>query len=610
MEHAVSANTISNIIRIHSQNTPRAHSLHGLNRRSLEYCELYDFCNRTAAALAELGIRAGDNIAIALPNGPEMATAFLSVTHLATAAPLNPGLKVPEFAFYLKDLEARALIVMEPDVTGASAAARSLGVPVVAIRPVNGAAAGIFSLNNCSLAPKADSSVVKPNDIALVLHTSGTTAKPKIVPLTHENLCVSAANVAETLQLVPEDRCLNVMPLFHIHGLVAALLASLVRGSSIICTTGYQAPEFFPWLRDTSPTWYTAVPTMHQAILARSGEKERKLVSRSRLRFVRSSSASLPPSVLLELEKSFGVPVIEAYGMTEAAHQMASNPLPPSVRKPGSVGPSAGPEVAIADADGKFMKQGQTGEVVIRGRNVTGGYSGQTDQAEYFIDKGWFRTGDQGYLDEDGYLFLTGRLKEIINRGGETIAPREIDEALLEHAAVLQAVAFAVPDPNLGEEVAAAVILKEADSENEAGLQAYLDERLSWARMPKRILILEEIPKGPTGKLQRIGLAEKLGLESIRPEPDTSRREKEEETIKRSDATIIETVARHWCDILKIPTVNPDDSFLEIGGDSLTATMLVVQLEEEFSVKLPLAAFFDAATIKNQAALIDQLLRD
>jgi acyl-CoA synthetase (AMP-forming)/AMP-acid ligase II/acyl carrier protein len=602
-------NTIPNIIRHHRGMKPGAPALHALDESAMPFADLAELCSSSASVLAAMDLGAGDSIAIVLPNGPIMATTFLAVTHLATAAPLNPGLKEAEFAFYLEDLQARAVIVMEPDVTQASAAAESLGISIIRIRPAAGGPAGLFSFDIERDIPSAPVSDVRSNATALVLHTSGTTAKPKIVPLTHENLCRSAASVAESLELVPGDKCLNVMPLFHIHGLVAALLASLYRGASVICTPGYRAPEFFPWIRQTSPTWYTAVPTMHQAVLARASREDPDFVLNSGLRFIRSSSASLPLSVLRQLESAFDVPVIEAYGMTEAAHQMASNPLPPGKRKPGSVGIAAGPEVAIADESGRFLAEEQIGEVVIRGRNVTDGYHGLSDQSAYFFGDHWFRTGDQGYLDSDGYLFLTGRLKEIINRGGETIAPKEIDEALLEHTNVLQAVAFSVPDVDLGEEVAAAVVLADGAGETETDLQMFLEERLSWARMPKRILILDEIPKGATGKLQRIGLAETLGIETVRQAPKSSAADTGE-IITGDAAGTLEALAGFWRDILKLPEIGPDEPFLEAGGDSLTAMTLVMRVEQEFSIKVPLMAFFDAATIRLQAELIDRMIKE
>jgi acyl-CoA synthetase (AMP-forming)/AMP-acid ligase II/acyl carrier protein len=552
-------------------------------------------------------------VAIVLPNGPAMATAFLSVSRIGIAAPLNPGLTRSEFAFYLADLDARALLVAENDSTDASAAAGELGIPVVTLVNSQGSP-GEFSFataaeHQVSAPGDEPAETAEPSDVALVLHTSGTTAKPKIVPLTHENLCSSAANVAQSLQLRPDDLCMNVMPLFHIHGLVAALLASLSAGSTVVCTPGFQAPSFFDWFAQVMPTWYTAVPTMHQAIVGRARDDERSLIRASALRVVRSSSASLPPSVLREMEAAFGVPVIEAYGMTEAAHQMASNPLPPAPRKSGSVGLAAGPEVAIADDSGRFLPPGTVGEVVVRGANVTAGYDGVDDQATHFFAGGWLRTGDLGFLDEDGYLFLTGRKKEIINRGGETIAPRVVDEALLEHPSVIQAVAFSVPDPGLGEEVAAAVILEPGAVETESSLQGFLLERLSWGRMPKRILIVEDIPKGPTGKLQRIGMAERLGLDSVRKPDEETAPDKGSGAGAASDDTV-ERVTALWRDVLRDPSVGPDAAFQNVGGDSITATTLVIRVEQEFSLELPLMTFFEATTIRKQAALIDRLLTE
>ncbi|MBI2536017.1 MAG: AMP-binding protein, partial [Gemmatimonadetes bacterium] len=348
-------------------------------------------------------------------------------------------------------------------------------------------------------------------DVALVLHTSGTTSRPKLVPLSQRNVCASARNIQSTLRLTAEDRGLIIMPLFHIHGLMAALLAPLAAGGEVCCTPGFNALKFFSWLADLRPTWYTAVPTMHQAILTRAS-RNADVIKRSRLRFVRSSSSALPPTVIQQLETVFGAPVIESYGMTEAAHQMASNPLPPDVRKPGTVGTQAGPEVRVVNQRGEPVPGGASGEVVIRGENVMTGYdSNPAANAAAFIN-GWFRTGDQGVLDRDGYLSITGRLKEIINRGGEKISPREVDEIILAHPAVHQCVTFAMPHAMLGEDVAAAVVLKEGTQATDQDLRRFAAERLADFKVPRKILIVKEIPVGPTGKLQRIGLARTLGL--------------------------------------------------------------------------------------------------
>jgi acyl-CoA synthetase (AMP-forming)/AMP-acid ligase II len=348
--------------------------------------------------------------------------------------------------------------------------------------------------------------------VALVLHTSGSTSRPKIVPLLQRNVTASARNIRTALQLTPDDVCLNIMPLFHIHGLMAAVLSSLDAGAQVHCSPGFNALRFFNWLDEVRPTWYTAVPTMHQAILTRASRHAEEL-GRARLRLIRSSSASLAPQVMAELERTFGCPVIEAYGMTEAAHQMTSNPLPPRERKAGSVGVPAGPEVAIMDEEAKILPRGQTGEIVIRGANVTPGYEANPEANENAFIDDWFRTGDQGVIDRDGYLRLTGRLKELINRGGEKIAPIEIDVVLMDHPAVQQCVAFAMPHHSLGEDIAAAVVLREGHTCTDRELRDFAARRLEHWKVPRKFVFVREIPKGRTGKLQRIGLAAKLGLE-------------------------------------------------------------------------------------------------
>ena len=374
--------------------------------------------------------------------------------------------------------------------------------------------AGEFELHCDINDPVTSERVPSPTNVALILHTSGTTSRPKIVPILHSNIVSSAENIKKSLRLKEEDLCMNIMPLFHIHGLIAAVSASIAAGGSVWCTPGFDALKFFRWLDDASPSWFTAVPTMHQAILARS-KRNKDAIEKNKLKFLRSSSASLPSQVMKELERVFGAPVIEGYGMTEATHQMASNPLPPLVQKPGSVGLEAGPKIRIAHELENHLIDG-IGEVVISGPNVTPGYENnfEANKKSFFNFEGerWFRTGDQGAFDHDGYLSLTGRLKEIINRGGEKISPLEVDEVLMDHPSVAQVVTFAVPHEKLGEDVAAAVVLEEGSEVTESDLRGFASDRMVDFKVPKKIVILSEIPKGVTGKLQRIGLAEKLGL--------------------------------------------------------------------------------------------------
>ena len=482
-------------------------------RPDLSYEALLQQANDTVAALNAHGIQRNDRVAVVLPNGPEMAVTFAAAAAGATAAPLNPAYKADELNFYFSDLDAKALIVDPALDSPAAEVAESLDIPVFDLEASADQPAGAFTLacRSGDQLPATDPVFAESGDIALVLHTSGTTSRPKMVPLSHANVCASAFNVAHTLALTSEDRCLNIMPLFHIHGLMGAVLSSLAAGAELVATPGFDAMKFFGWLGDFRPTWYTAVPTMHQAILARAGRNE-VIVRRSRLRLIRSSSSALPPQVMQTLEDTFRAPVIESYGMTEAAHQMASNPLPPAPRKPGSVGLPAGPEIAVMNDTGDLLVTGETAEVVIRGANVTEGYDKNPEANAKAYSDGWFRTGDQGYFDADGYLFITSRLKEIINRGGEKISPREVDEVLLHHPAVRQAVTFAMPHRMLGEDVAAAIVLAENKTADVREIRDFAAERLAPFKVPGRVVFLDEIPKGPTGKLQRIGLAQKLGL--------------------------------------------------------------------------------------------------
>ncbi len=506
--------TIAALLADHDAQAP---AIGAPGRAWLSYGELRTLSTEVAAQLRDFGIGAQDRVAIVLPNGPEMATAFVTIAQSAVTAPLNPAYQQEEYAFYLGDLNAKALVVAAGYDGPALGAAQACGIAVLRLESSPDLPAGRFSLSGRQAdQPAAATDGPQSDDTALILHTSGTTSRPKIVPLLHANVAASARHVRASLELTSTDRCLNVMPLFHIHGLIAAVTASLSAGASIWCAPGFDALKFFGWMKEARPTWYTAVPTMHQAILSRA-ERNAEVIAANPLRFLRSSSASLPAQVMRALETTFSAPVIEAYGMTEAAHQMASNPLPPRAQKPGSVGVAAGPLLRIAHEVENRLVEG-TGEVVISGPNVTPGYESNPDAnaKNFFTDGGlrWFRTGDQGALDAEGYLSLTGRLKEIINRGGEKISPLEVDGVLMDHPAVVQVVTFAMPHPKLGEEVAAAVVLRDGHTASERDIRDFAASRMADFKVPRRVVLLDEIPKGATGKMQRIGLAEKLGLGS------------------------------------------------------------------------------------------------
>ncbi|MCB0210923.1 MAG: AMP-binding protein [Anaerolineae bacterium] len=594
---------IYRLLQTQAEQQPNNIAIAAPHRPPLTYNQLFDHVDATVNQLNRLGIGRNDKVGIALPNGPEMAVAFLAIASAATSAPLNPAYRAPEYDFYLSDLEAKALVILAGMDSAAIEVAKARHIPIIELTP-QADAAGLFSLSGEAQPLTAEVGPSQAGEVALVLHTSGTTSRPKIVPLRHSNICTSAHNIGQTLQLTPEDRCLNVMPLFHIHGLMAATLSTLAAGASVVCTPGFYAPSFFEWMAELRPTWYTAVPTMHQAILARAADNQ-TIIAESPLRFIRSSSSSLPPQVMKALEDTFQAPVIESYGMTEASHQMASNPLPPLARKPGSVGLAAGPEVGIMhETKARLLPQGQTGEVVIRGANVTLGYANNPEaNQKAFPGGGWFRTGDQGYLDDEGYLYVTGRLKEIINRGGEKISPHEVDEVLLDHPDIIQVLTFAVPDEKLGEAVAAAVIVRDGASVNGLDIRRFAAEHLTHFKVPEQVFILDEIPKGPTGKLQRIGLAEKLGLTANKAEPTVA---EVEMTAPNSD--LERRLADIWAEVLGLEQIGIEQRFLALGGDSVLAVRLVNRIRQSLEIELSLIDFFEAPTIAEQAIIVENLL--
>jgi acyl-CoA synthetase (AMP-forming)/AMP-acid ligase II/thioesterase domain-containing protein len=594
---------IRQLIEVKGRQIPEDIAILAPGRLPLTYASLRRHTYNVTKQLHAMGVTRNDRIAIVLPNGPEMAMAFLAVAAGATAAPLNPAYRSSEFEFYLSDLDAKALIVQAGIDSPATAVAQRLRIPVIELSPRLKEEAGIFALAGCEPTELTAGDHGRPDDIALVLHTSGTTSRPKIVPLTHSNICISARNVSVALNLTADDRCLNIMPLFHIHGLIGAVLSSLMAGGSVVCTQGLQVSSFFQWMDEFKPTWYTATPTMHQAILA-VGAVNQKIIARRPLRFIRSCSSPLPPQVMLKLEKAFRAPVIEAYGMTEASHQIASNPLPPLRRKTGSVGVPFGCEVEIMDLAGNLLAPGETAEIVIRGFNVTFGYENNAAANQSSFTNGWFRTGDRGYIDPDGYLFITGRLKEIINRGGEKISPREVDEVLLEHPAIVQAVSFATPHTTLGEDVAAAIVTRDGMAVTEREVREFASQRLAHFKVPHRVVIVEEIPKGPTGKVQRVGLAEKLRV----TQPDRWGNQMKEVYAAPRNPTE-EIVANLWAKLFGLKRIGIHDDFFELGGDSLLAAPLFAQLEKVVGRSLPLGIIFEAPTVAELAKALQQEAR-
>jgi acyl-CoA synthetase (AMP-forming)/AMP-acid ligase II len=575
---------------------PDALAILAPGRAPLTYGHLYRHIDDIGRALRAMGIGRHDRIAVVLPNGPEMAVAILTVAASAACAPMNPAYGAEELDIYFADLRPRALITQSGIESPARRAALARGIGIIELSTEAGLEAGLFTLTGKHGGAPSDTPV-SASDVALLLSTSGTTSRPKIVPLTQANLCASALSSVAALALTEADCGLNMLPLFHGHGLNNNVLASLAAGASIVCAPGCDISSFFAWMTAFRPTWYSGVPTMHRAVLAEA-RQHRERAADHRLRFIRSASAPLPPGLFAMLEQTFETPVIESYGMTETASSfIACNPLPPRHRKPGSVGVAVGLDVAIMDEQGALLPGSRKGQVVVRGASLMAGYDGDPKATEAAFAGDWFKTGDLGFFDNDGYLYLTGRLREMINRGGEKIAPREVDEVLLAHPAVAEAVTFAVPHATLGEDVASAIVVRPDAVTTPNDIRRFALGRLADFKVPHEILIVGEIPRGPTGKVQRVGLAAKLGLATGLPRSFAPPR-----------TPLEEVLAKGWAEILQVEQIGIHDNFFASGGDSLLAAHVLSHVYEIAQVELGVSRFFEAPTVAEVAAHLERLI--
>jgi acyl-CoA synthetase (AMP-forming)/AMP-acid ligase II/acyl carrier protein len=587
---------IPDLLEHQAKHIPHAPAIFAPGRAPLTYGLLYKHIQKMASILRAMGIGRHDRVAVTLPNGPELPVAILAVAASATCAPMNPAYQSDEVERYFSDLRPRALITQAAIDSAARRAALSRDVRVIDLTPALDLAAGLFTLaGNRHDAPPDE--LARPDHVAVLLPTSGTTSRPKIVPQTHANICAAAFSNVAILELKENDRCLNILPLFHGHGLDATVIASLAAGASVVCTPGLDTQKFCTWLTDFQPTWYSAVPTMHQAILTRATQIRERMAD-CRLRFVRSSAAPLPPRFFKELEETFEAPVVEFYSMAElAGAPIACNPLPPRRRKPGSVGIRVGLDVTIRDDGGNILPCGQSGQIVVRGPGLVSGYDGNPEATRDAFTDGWFKTGDLGFFDDEGYLFLAGRSREVINRGGEKITPREVDEVLLEHPAVAEAVTFAAPHPTLGEDVAAAVVLRPRAKATANQLRQYAKARLAAFKIPRQVLFVKEIPKGPTGKVKRVGLAARLGLASsagISP------------ALVAPRSSLEKLLAEVWAEVLDLEQVGIHDDFFALGGDSLMAAHLLTSIYEKLRLEIDVSRFFDGPTVAEVARHIER----
>jgi amino acid adenylation domain-containing protein len=553
------------------------------------YGALWARVNDIVRSLRSLGVGRGDRVAVVLPDGPETAVAMIAVAAGAVCVPLNPGFTADEWQLYFGDLRVAALLTRRDVDSPSRGVAHALGIPVIDLSPRLNVGPGAFSLVSSATRRPAVGGFATRTDDAFVLLTSGTTWRPKMVPLTHESVCLSAYNAGVAFALEPRDRLLSVLPLFHAHGLISGVLTALGVGSSLVCTPGFDVAAFFGWLTEFRPTWYTAVPAMHRALLLAAGCHKHD-ARRCSLRLIRSASSLLPPDVVGELETLFGASVIECYGMTEAASQIAANPL--RQRKLGSVGKPAGVKIAIMDSKGRRLPAGERGEIALQGPTITRGYDNDASATKAAFRHDWFLTGDIGYIDKDGYLFIIGRIKDIINRGGQKVAPADIEEVLLSHPDLIEVAAFSIPHKRLGQDVAAAVVLRPGSEASARDLRDFASERLARFKVPGLILMVTNIPKGPGGKINRSGLAEALGVTAS----ILQRQRGSKVVVPRSEME--RQLAQIWADLLQINRIGIDQDVFALGADSLTVMQMISRLRARFGVVLSFSDLLEAPTIE------------
>ncbi|HEX9808902.1 MAG TPA: non-ribosomal peptide synthetase [Alphaproteobacteria bacterium] len=586
--------TVCDAIRRWAELRPDAPAFVAEDREPLTYGGLARVMERFGAALDAAGLGRGDRIAIVHPGGPDMASALAAVVSCAVAVPQNPGFTAGEFAIHLRDRRISALLLPAGLETPARAAAAHLGLPVLEVESAPAVAGDIRLAAIGDGERRGTFEPVTGDDLAVVLATAGTSARSKVVPKRHRHVRFMARMIVDSCALSPEDRVLLLQPLIYSSGF-HLLMSALLSGGSVIFMPEFDVDTFFRYLARLGPTWVTGSHTFHRAIHAHAARYP-EAIAKSRLRLLRTSSGFLQSRIADDLERIFGVPVLENYGSTEAS-RLTANPLPPGRAKRGTGGVRLSQEVAIRGLDGRFLPPGEIGEIVARVDRAFEGYEDDPKaNAEAFVD-GWFRTGDEGFFDEDGYLTLTGRIREMINRGGEKVSPAEVDAAVMAHPDVREAATFPVPHPTLGEDVAVAVVAVEGTVLTDEKLHRHLIGRLAGYKVPRRYLFVESIPKSDAGKVQRYRLAEALGVGGAAAP-------RRVEGAGREPTSLERRLAGMWARTLGVERVGLDENFFVLGGDSLQAVELFLEIERELGHRLPRAALFEAGTVAEMARLV------
>jgi acyl-CoA synthetase (AMP-forming)/AMP-acid ligase II/acyl carrier protein len=592
--------TIPNLLATQGSRHAGACALQTPLAEELNYSDLHQRIEIIADQLKALGFEKRSRVALILPNGLSLSVLLLAVSSTSIAAPLNPFYREAEFHSYLNEIRADCVILLADDRRSpARLVASKNDIPIIELD-----SDGVTLVPSSSIANRLgrkEGSLQSnqeldpgPDDVALILLTSGSTGRSKKVPLTHRNLCTSVADICHSLHLDHRDICLSMWEQFHIGGMVDLLLVPLASGGRIICTSGFDAEKFFEILETRSPTWFQGVPTTLHEILA-VARKTGRVSAKTSLRFIRSVASALSPQLMEDIESFFQAPVVQTFGMTEAGPLITTNPLPPGIRKPGSTGPTCGPIISIRDRDGGEIPRGETGEILVKGENVVTRYEDNAEANAQSFSGGWFHTGDTGYLDADGYLFLKGRIKEEINRGGEKIIPQEVDDVLAAHPEIAQAASFSIKHPTLGEDIGAAVVLRQNSSLDESAIRRFVASRLSEFKVPKTILFLPSLPRSTIGKVKRDTLAALADSGS------------QATVYVQSQTKLQEILAKVWAEELDQERVGIDDDFFRLGGDSLSSVRLALAIETLLGIQLEPAKLTEALTVRQLASLIESV---
>ena len=600
VQDAQSQETMCDVVRRHARESPDAPVFLAEGREPLTYAGLADLMTRFSRALNGIGFGRGDRIAIVHPGGPNMASAMTCVWNCATAVPMNPAFTLSEFALQMRDLGVHAVAIDAGMDTPARDAAKQQGLPILDLKQADERIAGLIEIAGNPGGEAARPGRTEADDYAHILATSGTTSHSKVVPVRHRHLVARVTFGSSLLRMTPEDRCLTLMPLFHGGGISAPFCETLYAGASLLHMPAFSADLFFRLLATLQPSWYAGGPTYHHAIRAQA-PKYRDAIAGAQLRFIRNGTGHLDAGIAEDLERLFNAPVIDNYSTTETG-RICGRPEPPAPHKRGTVGISSGGEIAIMDPDGRHLPVGERGEVIVRGPHVFDGYENDPAANEAAFIGDWYRTGDEGVFDDDGFLTITGRIKDIISRGGEKIAPSEIDDALLRLAGVSEVATFPVPHATLGQEVAAAVVPEHGVDLSGEIVTEFLRGKLAPFKIPRRFVFVEEIPKSSAGKVQRRLLAESFGLVSGKPSLQSTSGEDD-----RSATPLEAKLQTIWAETLNIDQVGLNDDFFMLGGDSLQAVELFLRIEKELGRKLPRAVLFEAATVADMARRIEDV---